>query len=310
MDRESSETLPGLPDRADDGGDPALTRLAARAYRSATVDIEEALRRDWIEVWYQPQLDFRQGQLTGAEALARIRHPELGVLLPQPYLATASEASLARLTESALRMVLSDWSQFDAEGFDLQLSVNVPASVLFELPLSELVSGSRPAAEHWPGLTIEVKQNQIVRELERMLTLAIDLQPHGVHIAIDNFNGSYVSFSQLRELPFSRVKLHHGYVRDCAGNPAHAAVCRAGVEFARRFGLVSVADGIETHADLLMLQQIGCDGGQGVLIAPPLPPPGLIDLLQHWQRHAKEPAASDDIAAAERDRHLGINRVA
>src|SRR5438105_13393516 len=90
------------------------------------MQVAEALRENWLEIWYQPKIDLRRKCLAGAEALARIHHPTLGVLLPQTFLGDVDDGMLTRLTEHALLTTLRDWTTFDSAGFNLHLAINVP----------------------------------------------------------------------------------------------------------------------------------------------------------------------------------------
>ena len=272
---------------ADNGEE--LNRLAARAYRPTRIEIDDALRHNWLEIWYQPKVDLQQNRMVGAEALARIRHPELGILLPKTFLPAISEASIAHLTKHVLLAVLRNWSMLDEAGFNLHLSANVPVGALQRLPIAALVADNRPAAEHWPGVILEVTEDQVVRNLDLAQRLATELRISGVSISIDDFGAGYSSFARLRELPFAELKLGIGFVKNCAVNEANAAICQTAIDLAHRFGSVIVAKGIEHGADLQALQRMGCDFGQGVLIAPPMPLQGFLELLQRRRHRAIVP---------------------
>ncbi|MFL9829020.1 EAL domain-containing protein, partial [Rhodoplanes sp. SY1] len=136
------------------------------------VGVAEALRETWLELWYQPKIDLRKKCLAGAEALARIRHPELGVLLPGRFLPGIDEDSLLDLSEYALISALTDWSVFRSAGFNLRLAINVPVHVLGRLPIAEIVAAHRPASQDWPGLMVEVTEDQIVRDMRRAQAIA------------------------------------------------------------------------------------------------------------------------------------------
>src|SRR4051794_24070834 len=135
------------------------------AQKRPRIDLDEALTQGWFEIWYQPKIDLKRKCLAGAEALARIRHPDLGVLLPGSFLPDIGEESIARLTEHALIATLANWSTFDAAGFNLHLAINVPVSVLLTLPIPELVAEHRPKTDRWPGIILEVTEDQIVRDI-------------------------------------------------------------------------------------------------------------------------------------------------
>jgi EAL domain-containing protein (putative c-di-GMP-specific phosphodiesterase class I) len=261
--------------------------------------LDEALRETRLELWYQPKIDIKQRCLAGAEALARIRDPEKGVLLPASFLPGVDEEVLARLTEHALLTVLRDWTLFDEAGFNLRLAINVPVSLLDRLPVDRIVTENRPKAEYWPGLIVEVTEDQIVRDIRRSQEIAAKLRVSGIAVAIDDFGAGYSSFSSLRELSFAELKLNDSFVTGCAGDPTNAAICQTAIDLAHRFGSAAVAEGIETVADLQAMQIMGCDFGQGHLIAPPMPMPDFIALLQ--QRMNKPKARPAEPAAAEED---------
>jgi EAL domain-containing protein (putative c-di-GMP-specific phosphodiesterase class I) len=256
------------------------------------VDIDEALDEQWLEIWYQPKIDLRRKCLAGAEALARIHHPTLGVLLPGSFL-TVDDDQLARLTEHALVSTLYDWTVFDEAGFNLHLAINVPVSALMRLPVPTLVHEYRPQSDRWPGLVVEVKEDEIVRDIALSNEIAKQLKVSGVTVAIDDFGGGYSSFASLRELPFAELKIDHSFVKDCATEGTNGAICQTAIDLAHRFGSVAVAEGIESMADLQALQVMRCDYGQGILLAPPMPKERFIELLN--SRNNKTAAAGADL---------------
>src|SRR6185295_11840684 len=148
-------------------------------------------RNDWFEIWYQPKIDLKRKCLAGAEALARIRHPAFGVLLPGSFLPTADEESTMRLAEHALLSTLRTWSTFDSAGFNLHLAVNVPVNVLLKLPITTLVRENRPSADHWPGIILEVTEDQVVRDIKMAHEIAKQLRMSGISISIDDFGAGY-----------------------------------------------------------------------------------------------------------------------
>jgi len=262
------------------------------------VDIHQALREHWLEMWYQPKIDLRRKCLAGAEALARINHPTLGVLLPQSFLAGVDDDSLARLTEHALLATLRDWSTFNDAGFNLKLAINVPVSTLLRLPIPTLVKENRPQDTRWPGLVVEVTEDQIVRDMALAQEIAKQLKISGVSVAIDDFGGGYSSLASLKDLPFAELKIDHSFVKNCAVEGTNGAICQTAIDLAHRFGSVAVAEGIENVADLQALQVMRCDFGQGVLLAPPMPLQRFIALLN--QRNNRPNASQADGAAQSR----------
>ena len=258
----------------------ARGRLAAQAYRPSKIDIDAALRNDWLEIWYQPKIELRDKSLIGAEALARIRHPQLGILLPKSFLSAISEASHDHLTEHALRAALRDWSRFDAAGFNLHLSINTTVGALQRLPMDALTASHRPPAKHWPGLILEVSETEIVRDVDAVQRLAAELRIEHLSISVDDAGAHCAALSRYHGVGLAEFKLDIGFVKNCASNAAHAEVCRTVIDLAHGLGSTVVAEGIESGADLHALELMGCDFGQGVLIGPPMPVQGFLDLLQ------------------------------
>jgi len=270
------------------------------------IAITDALRNNWFEIWYQPKIDLKRKCLAGAEALARIHHPQLGVLLPGSFLPDVDEDSIADLAQHALLATLCDWTMFEEAGFNLHLAINVPVGVLVRMPLAALVDEYRPKSEQWPGLILEVTEDQIVRDIALANDVAGQLRGSGIAIAIDDFGAGYSSFSSLRNLPFAELKIDRSFVRDCATDATNAAICQTAIDLAHRFGSAAVAEGIEKQADLQALMVMGCDFGQGVLIAPPMPKDRFLDLLRRRLNKPRPGAAAERPPGAARS----VGRVA
>ena len=241
---------------------------------------------DAVTLWYQPKIDIKQRCLAGAEAF-----PRIGGAAPA---ADLSEDAMARLTEQALLTALRDWTVFDAAGFNLCLSVNVPVVLLDRLPIAAIVGENRPKAEQWPGLIVEVAEDQIARDIKRIQQIAANLRGSGIKVAIDDFGAGYSSFASLREISFAELKLNASFVTGCAGDSTSGAICQTAIDLAHRFGSAAVAEGIETVADFQAMQIMGCDFGQGRLIAPAMARDDFIALLQ--QRMNKSSAAKAETA--------------
>jgi EAL domain-containing protein (putative c-di-GMP-specific phosphodiesterase class I) len=258
------------------------------------IAIAEALSNNLLEIWYQPKIDLRRKCLAGAEALARIRHPELDLLPPGSFTPEVDEDGVVALAEHALVATLRDWTVLDAAGFNLHLSVNVPVGALLKLPIAQLADEHRPRAEHWPGLIVEVTEDQIVRDIALAKQLAAQLQTCNMAIAIDEFGAGYSSLSSLRDLPFAEIKIDRGFVDGCATDATNAAICQTAIDLAHRLGSAAAAAGADNMADLQALMVMGCDFGQGALIAPAMPKQDFLDLLRQRLRPPRPAAPKDE----------------
>jgi EAL domain-containing protein (putative c-di-GMP-specific phosphodiesterase class I) len=262
------------------------------------ISIVDALEQDWLELWYQPKIDLQRKRLAGAEALVRIHHPQHGLMWPDSVLPDVDADSIACLTERALITTLHDWSVFEQAGFNLHLAINVPVGVMVRLPIADLVREHRPRSSRWPGLILEVSEDQIVRDIKLANEIANELRSSGVTISIDDFGAGYSSFSSLRGLPFAELKLDSSFIKDCAVDATNAAICQTAIDLAHRFGSAAVAEGIETATDMQALVVMGCDFGQGMLIAPPMPQPRFLDLLLQ-RANRQRPPASPEVAVPD-----------
>ena len=162
---------------------------------ASRVDIDEALDNKWVEFWYQPKIDLRKKQLAGAEAYARARHPQHGIVLPAAFMPGAQDSSITKLSELALTCALKAGLTFAKIGINLRLTVNIPVAVLVKLPIEDIVKAQRPHAEKWPGLIIDVPEEQIITDLALAIELAGKLERLNVRLAIDDFGRGYSSLA-------------------------------------------------------------------------------------------------------------------
>jgi EAL domain-containing protein (putative c-di-GMP-specific phosphodiesterase class I)/CheY-like chemotaxis protein len=256
------------------------------------VDLEEALRNNWIEFWFQPKIDLRKKQLVGAEAFARARHPVHGVLTPAAFMPGATDSSVTTLSEQALEHSLRAGLTFAKLGVNLRLAVNVPVSALVKIAVADIVQKYRPHYDKWPGLIIDVTEEQIVTDLKLASDLTKRLAPLNVKLAIDDFGRGYSSLMRLKELPFAELKLDRAFVADCGTDKVNAPLCKTVIDLAHNFGSIAVAIGIEKAADALALVSMGCDYGQGFLLGQPMPPDRFASLLRQRAGSQKKPGAA------------------
>jgi EAL domain-containing protein (putative c-di-GMP-specific phosphodiesterase class I) len=255
------------------GGDrPAADDDERDASGKPKVTLAKALKRGWLEVWYQPKVSLQTGNWVGAEGLIRARHPEVGVLGPGAFLPGAGEDDMLAMTELVIATALRDWNDCAALGMPaLNLAVNVPAYGFVKLPIAQLIREQRPKSEQWPGLILEVTEDQIVNDLEMANEVANELRAQNCSLAIDDFGAGYSSLGRLRQLPFSELKIDRAYVTDCHLDKVKAGMLESIIDVARRFGLKTVAEGIETAHESHKLQGLGVAVGQGFLFAKPMP---------------------------------------
>ena len=192
---------------------------------TARIELAQALANKWIEFWYQPKIDLRKKQLAGAEAYARARHPQHGLLLPSAFMPDAPEASAIKLSELALGSALKTGVIFSKLGVNIPLTVNIQPAVLVKLPIADIVKAHRPGADKWPGLIVDLREEDIVSDLALARDIAQRLAPHNVRLAIDELGAQLFGAGAVRRNALCRAQARsqiHRRLRHRQGQ--HAAV--------------------------------------------------------------------------------------
>src|SRR5581483_96787 len=189
------------------------------------ITLRDVLRRDWDELWYQPKIELRSKRLVGAEGLVRARRPDGSIVSPGVFLPGAKEEEMLALTERVILTALHDFEDFAAVGASVKLSVNVPVSAFVKLPIAQILREERPATETWPGLILEVTEDEAVNDLKIANDVADQLRSLQCTLALDDFGAGYSSLARLRQLPFSELKIDRSYVTNCHDDKVNAGLC-------------------------------------------------------------------------------------
>jgi EAL domain-containing protein (putative c-di-GMP-specific phosphodiesterase class I) len=136
---------------------------------------------------------------------------------------------MRRLTELVILTALGDWEIFNEYDVPFKFVVNVPVCAFTKLPIARMLREARPKAKHWPGLILEVTEDQMIDDLALANDVAADLALQ-CNLALDDFGAGYSSLARLRQLPFSELKIDRSYVMNCDSNPVNAGVCETIVE--------------------------------------------------------------------------------
>jgi EAL domain-containing protein (putative c-di-GMP-specific phosphodiesterase class I) len=267
----------------------AAVELVRRSPLQPFVNIADVIDQGWFELWYQPRIDFSSKLLAGAEGLFRARHPKFGVIPAGELLEGATEAELLSLTTRVLGRALGDWKSFRDIGIPMELSINIPVCALKRLSLFSIFWEHGPDTSDWPGITLELNEDDVIPNMPFAFNAMKELQRHKISLAIDSFGLSYEELSRHKELPFSTVKIDRSFVCNCDLDPLNAGLCRMIIDFAHRNRAKVVADGVETVGELKTLRGMGCDYGQGYLLAKPM---SKADFMSMMQQRSSKPTAS------------------
>jgi diguanylate cyclase (GGDEF)-like protein len=268
---------------------PALESRAVRRLGLAG-DLRRALETGELEVYFQPKVTIRDRHLVGVECLARWSHPAHGEVAPDDFIAVAEHTGqLSRLTEVVLTEGLRrcrEWADADRP---LAIAVNLSARTLldprFPNSVHELLKQYRVS----PGqVTFEISEPGMLGDIERALPVLYQLRDLGLRLSVDDFGTGASSLSYLRQLPVHEVKIDDSFVQGMATDSGDLAIVRAVISLSREFRLTVVAEGVESELTLDLLEEMGCEIGQGYLFSRPLP----YERLEAWFSAQTEPEST------------------
>ena len=295
---EDAQNPTGLARRADvarrDARDRGLGVAAYDADRdhhsrdrlTLAADLRRALRSpaapDGSGLWIalQPQVVPGTGEMRGAEALIRWRHPTRGPISPADLLPVAERSGLMNeLTDWVLDRTLAESAALHAEGHRLRVSMNVSAMTLVDVGLPERIEAALDRHHVAPeALVVEVTEDAVMRDHRRSREVLDRIAALGVEISIDDFGTGHSSLAQLRHLPADELKIDQRFVRGMTQDPIDEEMVRMMIGLGRKMGLRVVAEGAKTLLERELLDAMGCDLVQGYVVGRPM----AADQLRSW----------------------------
>lgn len=237
-------------------------------------ELRRAEERQELVLHYQPKYSTEDGQMIGAEALLRWRHPLRGLVPPGDFIPLAEKTGLifqigAWVLDEACRQ-MREWQ--DAGHWAWTISVNLSALQFNHPDLIDLVRTSLERYRLEPhNLTLEITESTAMHDVNTSLAILQQLDQMGVRISIDDFGTGYSSLLYLKRLPASELKIDRGFVRDLMHDTEDAAIISAIVAIGRALNVRVVAEGVETLEQQQFLKELGCSGLQGFLLGRPMP---------------------------------------
>lgn len=265
---------------------------SARSLADLESELRRALRRDELELHYQPRLCLETGRIVGLEALVRWRHAERGLLSPNEFVPLAEESGLiVPLGYWVISRALRDMQWLRGRGLPaLHMAVNLSFRQFQDsqlLPtLSRLIS-ERGVDAQW--LEFELTETAVMRRSEQVQQTMQALGKVGVRFSLDDFGTGFSSFVHLNSLPITLLKIDKSFVGGMQDRPENRQLVRAMINLAHNLNLEVVAEGVETAEQLALLRQFGCDQVQGYWISKPLP---LADLARFLVFGVRQPLFS------------------
>jgi len=258
-------------------------------------DLHSALAQNQFQLYYQPKVDTRTGEVRSAEALIRWLHPTHGIVSPAEFIPLAEECGLiGAIGRWVIREACRQTRAWQIDGVPtLRVSVNLSASQFRD---GGLVDSIRRALDdaglQARYLEVELTESAVMSDPEKSIAILEQLSAMGVLVSVDDFGTGYSSMSYLRRFPIDKLKIDRVFIDEIVSRPEDASIVRAIVSLAHSLRLKVVAEGVETPAQLDFLKTAGCDEYQGYHFSRPLPAADFERLIR--ESHADDVFTEED----------------
>ena len=261
------------------------------AQASARLDMESRLRhaveREELFLDYQPLVDAHTLEIVGVEALVRWQHPELGLISPAEFIPAAEETGLIiPISEWVLRTACAQGRQWQDEGFDITVAINLSARQFVQSDLYALVSSTLKETGFTPQrLDLELTESMLMHHGEETIAILNRLKELGTRLSIDDFGTGYSSLSYLKRFPIDTLKIDRSFIQDIGEDSNGSVLAAAIIAMAHSLNMEVIGEGVEQAEQLTYLQVHRCNRFQGYYFSRPVSPAAITRLLRE-----KEPA--------------------
>jgi EAL domain-containing protein (putative c-di-GMP-specific phosphodiesterase class I) len=250
--------------------------------------LQLAVERDELSLLYQPKLTLNSGCMNGVEALARWTRANGEAVEPSVFVPVAERAGIIDgLTDWVLRTALRQWVGWRDQGASIGIAINISAVTLRDLSFPDhLVRLCHAEGVPPEQVTIELTEGA-TQHAVRLLDTLTRFRLKGMKVALDDFGTGYSSLLQLRQLPFSELKIDQQFTRDMAAADDARLIVKSVIDLAHALGLSAVAEGVEDVETLRLLADFGCNEVQGFFVARPMAGhdlvPWMLETATRWR---------------------------
>jgi EAL domain-containing protein (putative c-di-GMP-specific phosphodiesterase class I) len=252
-------------------------------------DLRLALKENQFTLYYQPQVCHNR-QIMGAEVLVRWQHPQRGLVFPADFIPLAEETNLILpighwvLETACAQIKMWEGSKLTQH---LELAVNVSACQFYQADFVEQVTQAIRRHMIAPDkLKLELTESLVLNDIDDTISKMKTLRQIGVRFSMDDFGTGYSSLASLKKLPISQLKIDQSFVRDILNDPDDMIIVRTIIAMAKNMGLSVIAEGVETEAQRVFLEQHDCSVFQGYLFSKPVPIDQFELLLKRYLKHS------------------------
>ena len=258
-----------------------------RRRRELEKDLREALALNQLHLVYQPQIDYRDHNVVGVEALLRWQHPTHGFVPPDLFIPLAEQnGTIIPIGEWILDQACRQLREWHDLGFtELRMAVNLSTVQLHHAELPRVVNNLMQVYRlPLRSLELEVTETGLMEDINTAAQHLLSLRRSGALIAIDDFGTGYSSLSYLKSLPLDKIKIDKSFVQDLLEDEDDATIVRAIIQLGKSLGMQVIAEGVETVEQEAYIIAQGCNEGQGYLYSKPLPARELTTYLKQARR--------------------------
>ncbi|MBR7799635.1 PAS domain S-box protein [Undibacterium fentianense] len=259
-------------------------------------ELQTGLSENRLEVFFQPKVNIKNGRVVGAECLARWRHPTRGLLGPNAFVSVMETHgmidALSKIILEKSAMQLRKWYN---QGHQLRLAVNVSMDNLSQIDLPEQFETILQAVGIRPSqFILELTETRLMENLTMSLEILTRLRLKGFGLSIDDFGTGFSTMENLKQLPFTELKIDRAFVNSAIHDEASKAILNSSIQLGKIFHLNLVAEGVETRQDWDLIADSGCDEIQGYFIAQPMPAEQFIDWKINWEKRSRRDAGVEN----------------
>ena len=249
-------------------------------------EITAGLKNDEFEPFFQPKIELATRQVKGAEALARWRHRQKGIVAPYAFIKPLEDNDLIdELTWLMLKKASAFCSTWRSAGLVATVSVNLSLKSLSDIHLADHVTELVRSENLEPSqMVLEVTESAATTDVGPALENLARLRMKGFGLSIDDYGTGYSSMQQLTRIAFTELKIDQSFVANAAKQESARVILGSSLDMAKKLNITAVAEGVETQQDWDLLRQLGCGLAQGYFMARPMEAGAFLDWVQGWKQ--------------------------
>lgn len=248
-------------------------------------EIIRAIKNESLEVYYQPQVNLHNRKIYGVEVLVRLDHPTLGIVSPDQFLAKIEQSELMlQMTFIILRRAFRDWSKWKKQGLELKLSVNISSYSLQQAEfVDELLAVVKEFAIPLDKICLEISEKAVAQNTPQELESLARLNMKGVELALGDFGQDQTSVERIQNLPINVLKLDKRFLSERKNKQGQITLIESCIALAKRFNMITVAQGVETPEHWKLCSELGCDAAQGFYLTKPISAKDVLAWMANWK---------------------------